>query len=177
MIQKWELDATNPRDYNAVVARRGREFILRLTTGADIILALQQFAIDHKIRFAKIHACFMGGLQPCKYMVWAPDSKDPDNWHHEEEATIHNLSMLLSMSGQISIRPRGETEEPFAAIHFVTGGAWDVPTVGGHLCEGSIVKGVCEVYVTEIVGIDVLWPSDIDPEKDQFPENWYKKVE
>lgn len=177
MTQKWELDARNPSDYNAVEARRGREFILRLTTGADIVLAIQKFARDHNIRFAKIHACFMGGLQPAKFLMWAPDSSDPDNWHHEEAATIQNLSMLLSMSGQISIRPRGDKEEPFAAIHFVTGGAWDVPTMGGHLLEGSIVKGVCEVYVTEILGIDVLWPSDIDPHAEEFPENWYKEVE
>lgn len=176
MKQKWELDAETSEDYNVVEARRGREFVLRLTTGADVVLAINKFARDYNIRYAKINCCFMGGLQPAKFYVWAPDSRDPDNWHHEEEATVHNLSMLLSMSGQISIRPRGDKEEPFAAIHFVTGGAWDVPTVGGHLCEGSIVKGVCAVYVTEILGIEVLWPSDIDPRTDEFPENWYKEV-
>ncbi len=50
------MDAGKPNEYHSVEAKRGREFILRLTTGADVYLALQQFAIDHGIRFAKIHA-------------------------------------------------------------------------------------------------------------------------
>ena len=51
-----------PDEYHAVECQRGREFIIRLTTGADVFLAVQKFAIDQKIRFAKIHAAFMGGL-------------------------------------------------------------------------------------------------------------------
>ena len=150
-----------------------------MTTGGDVCLGLQQFARDHGIRFAKIHAAFMGGLQPAKFLMWAPDTANPDNWHNESEATIQNLSMVLSMSGIIHPRPvKGGGEEPFAAIHFVTGGAWDVPPIGGHLLEGSIVKGVVELFITEILGIDVLYPSGtmIDPHADEFPENWYKEV-
>lgn len=176
MTEQWELDAKTPTEYNSVEAKRGREFILRLTTGADVVLAIQQFAKDHNIRFAKIHGMFMGGIQPCKLLMWTPDTSDPTNWHNETETTIHNLSMLLSMSGQVSVRPKGNSEEPFAAIHFVTGGAWDVPSMGGHLLEGSLVKGVCEFYITEILGIDVLWPSDHDPHASEYPENWYQKV-
>jgi len=83
------------------------------------------------------------------------------------------------MSGIIHPRPKkGGGEELFAAIHFVIGGAWDVPTLGGHLLEGTIVKGVCEVFITEILGIDVLYPQGelLDPHAEEFPENWYKAV-
>ena len=83
MTQDWELDARWPEDYHKVECQRGREFIIRMTTGTDVFLALQKFAKDHDIKFAKIHACFMGGLQPAKYLVWAPDTVDPDNWHRE----------------------------------------------------------------------------------------------
>jgi hypothetical protein len=38
------------------------------------------------------------------------------------------------------------------------------------------VKGVLEVFITEILGIDVLLPSDYDPESDVAPESWYKEV-
>lgn len=175
MKQKWELDASSPTEYHAVEAERGREFILRSTTGADVFLALQKFAIDRGIRFAKIHAAFMGGLQPARFWMWAPDTRDPKNWHNESPATVQNLSMILSMSGIIHPRTKGGKEEPFPAIHFVTGGAWDVPTVGGHLTEGTIVKGVCEVFVTEILGIDVLLPSEVTP-NEEAPENWYRNV-
>ncbi|MGD2201553.1 MAG: DNA-binding protein [Candidatus Bathyarchaeota archaeon] len=173
----WEKDADEPTEYHAVEARRGREFILRLTTGADVYKAIQRFAMDHGIRFAKIHAAFMGGLKPAKFYMWAPDTSDPDNWHNESVATVQNQSMILSMSGVIHPRIVGGEEEPFPAIHFVAGGAWDVPTIGGHLEEGTVVKGVLEIFITEILGIDVLLPSDYDPESDSAPESWYREVE
>jgi predicted DNA-binding protein with PD1-like motif len=180
MAYKWEMDASYPSEYHAVQPKRGREFILRLTTGADVFLGLQAFAVDHDIRFAKIHAAFMGGLQPARFLVWAPDTRDPGNWHNEHPMTVQNLSMVLSMSGIIHPRPvKGGGEEPFPAVHFVVGGAWDAPTVGGHLLEGSIVKGVVEVFITEIAGIDVIFPEAevIDPHAKQAPENWYKETE
>jgi len=177
MKQRWELDASNPAEYHAVEVRSGREFILRLTTGADVYLAIQQFAKDNGIRFAKIHCSFMGGFQPAKIWMWTPDPHDPENWHNESVATIYNLSMVLSMSGMIHPRIVKGEEEPFPAIHYAIGGAWDVPTVGGHLGEGTIVKGVCEVFITEILGIEVLLPSDYDPNSDTAPENWYKETE
>ena len=180
MPYEWETDASHPAEYHNVEVQRGREIIIRLTTGSDVFLALQQFARDHDIRFAKIHAAFMGGLQPARFLVWAPDTRDPDNWHNEEPRTLHNLSMILAMSGIIHPRPvQGGGEEPFPAIHFVTGGAWDAPTVGGHLVEGSIVKGVLEIFITEITGIDVIYPEAevIDPLAAQFPENWYEETD
>ncbi len=179
MAHPWEMDATHPAEYHSVEVKRGREFILRLTTGADVFLACQAFAKDHNIRFAKIHAAFMGGLQPAKFLVWTPDTTDPENWHNETAMEIQNLSMVLAMSGVIHPRPvKGGGEEPFPAIHFVTGGAWNTPTIGGHLVSGSIVKGVVECFITEIEGIDVLYPegATIDPHAEAFPENWYKQV-
>ena len=174
--ESWEKDASKLNEYHSVEAKRGREFILRLTTGADVYLALQQFAVEHGIRFGKIHAAFMGGLQPAKFLMWAPDTQNPDNWHNESEVTIQNQSMILSMSGVIHPRIMKGEEEPFPAIHFVTGGAWDVPPIGGHLNEGTIVKGVLEIFITEILGIDVLLPSGYDPESDEAPESWYKEI-
>ena len=179
-MYKWEMDASHPAEYHAVNVKRGREFIIRMTTGADVFLALQQFAKDHDIRFAKIHAAFMGGLQPARFLVWTPNTQEPETWHNESAMTIQNLSMVLSMSGIIHTRPiQGGGDEPFPAIHFVTGGAWDVPTIGGHLLDGSIVKGVVEIFITEILDIDVLYPEGvmIDPHAEEFPENWYKEVE
>lgn len=172
--EKWQLDASDPCEYHYVEARRGREFLLRMTTGTDIIMALTQFGMDKDIRFAKVHAAFMGGLQPAILKVWTPDPRDPSNWHTEMPATIHNLSMILSMSGMISIRSDGKTEKPYAVAHIVIGGGWDVPTIGGHLMEGSIVKGVLEVFITELLDIDVI----VSPFKDQMrgSENWYKEV-
>lgn len=178
MKQTWELPASHPTEYHVVEARRGREFILRLTTGADVFQAIQRFARDRAIRFGKIHAVFMGGLQPARFLVWTPDTKDPDNWHNESPLTIQNLSMILSLSGILHVKSRDGKEEVFPAIHFIIGGAWDVPTVGGHLLEGCIVKGVCEVFITEILGIDVLPPEGrmADPHAQEYPENWYREV-
>jgi predicted DNA-binding protein with PD1-like motif len=172
----WEKDATHPAEYHYVECQRGREFIIRLTTGADVYKAIQQFAKDKGIKFGKIHAAFMGGFSPARMYVWVPDTENPENWHMEKPAQYDNLSMLISMSGMIHTRIKDGKYEPFPAIHYVIGGAWDVPTVGGHLTEGSIVKGVVEVFITEILGIEELLPSDYDPASDGAPEEWYKEV-
>ena len=177
MTEIWERDAVTPDEYHCVEAIRGREFIIRLTTGADVFLAIQKFAIENNITFAKIHAAFMGGLQPAKYLVWAPDTTDPDNWHKEAVATTANLSMVLAFGGMIHPRPGKDGKpEPFPAIHFVAGGAWDCPTFGGHLEQGSIVKGVLECVITEITGIETLSPVERVYVDDEYPENWYKKI-
>jgi predicted DNA-binding protein with PD1-like motif len=178
MKEKWESDASHPAEYHEVEAKYGRVYILRLNTGADAYQAIQQFAKDKNIRFGKIHASFMGGFQPAKMLVWAPDKQDPDNWHNESILTVHNMGMLSSMSGIIHPRIIDGREEPFPAIHMVIGGAWDVPTIGGHLAEGTIVKGVLEVFITELLGIDVLFPSTVlkDPLTHGAPENWYKEI-
>jgi hypothetical protein len=40
--------------------------------------------------------------------------------------------------------------------------------------EGSIVKGVLEVFITEIVGLEVVHPEEVPgPHAEEFPENWY----
>ncbi len=77
--QAWESPAQTPTDYHCVETRRGREFILRLTTGADPNLAIARFAVEQNIRFGKVHATFMGAFKPLKYLVWAPDPRDPEN--------------------------------------------------------------------------------------------------
>jgi len=173
MTEAWMHDAQTPTEHHSVEYKSGREHILRMTTGVDLWLAIQQFAIDNKIRFARIHSAFMGGLQPARFLVWAPDSKDADNWHHEAPMEIQNLSMILALGGIIHVREVGGKEEPFPAIHFVTGGAWDVPTIGGHVLEGSIVKGVFELFITEIEGIDVIYGPCFG---ENFPENWYREL-
>lgn len=174
----WELPAQSPEDYFFVEAERGREFIVRLPDGADPLKAISKFASDHGIRFGKVHAAYMGAFKPAKYLAWAPDARDPKNWHHEEVATVENLSMLLACAGMIGVKKnyRGE-EESFVALHFVSGGAWDTATFGGHLFEGTKIAGVMAFYITEIVGIDVIPPTQEEgTDQDGFPENWYRQV-
>lgn len=127
----WEREAVHPAEYHSVEAKRGREFIVRMTTGADVYKSLQQFAKDKKIRFGKIHAAFMGGFSPAKMYFWTPNNKDPANWHSETCTSFDNLSMLISMNGMIHTRIVDGKPEPFPAIHYAIGGGWNVPTVGG----------------------------------------------
>ena len=51
----WESEASKPTEYHCVEARRGREFIIRMTTDTDVYKALQQFVKDKKIKFGRIH--------------------------------------------------------------------------------------------------------------------------
>ena len=100
----WESDAVSEDAYHYVECTRGREFIIRLTSGADVYKAIQKFAIAKEITFGKIHAAFMGGFSPAKMYFWVPDTENPENWHMEKIATYDNLSMLISMSGMIPTR-------------------------------------------------------------------------
>ncbi len=174
----WELPAQKPEDYFFVETGRGREFLVRLPDGADPLKAISKFAADKGIRFGKVHAAYMGAFRPAKYLMWAPDTRNLDNWHHEEVATVENLSMLLTCAGMIGIKKGYDgKEETFVALHFVSGGAWDCPNFGGHLVEGTKVAGVMAFYVTEITGIDVIPPTlEEGEEADGFPENWYQEV-
>ncbi len=173
MADRWCEDASTPVDYHAVRIESGREFVFRLTTGADVWRGIQQFAVDHGVRFARIGGAFMGGLQPARFLVWAPHPEDPGIWHHEEPRQIDELSMILAMGGMIHPRIAGEAEEPFPAVHFVAGGSWNVPSFGGHLLPGSRVKGSFEFFITELSGIDVI-PGP--PDMHNFPENWYRET-
>ena len=173
----WQLDASNSKEYHCCEATRGREFILRMTTGADPVLAIENFAREKNIRFAKVHSTFMGAFKPCKYFVWAPDNTNPNNWHNESIAVNNNLSMLCAIGGMIGQRPLADGgEEPFVAMHFVSGGAWDTTTFGGHLVEGTKIVGCMQVFVTEILDIEVLHPVDEFNEGYTFPENWYQNT-
>lgn len=156
---------------------RGREFLIRMNTGADPVLAIERFVKEKNIRFGKVHATFMGAFKPCKYFVWAPDTTNPDNWHNEAVAVNHNLSMLCAVGDMIGVRPSKDGgEEPFVAMHFVSGGAWDTGTFGGHIVEGTTVVGCMQVFITELVDIDVLNPVDEYGEAYSFPENFYKST-
>lgn len=172
-MHDWEKDAVNPNEYHSCEAARGREFIIRLTTGADPLLAIRQFAIDNDIKFGKIHSTFMGAFQPTRYDKWVPNVHDPDDWHQEIAATNHNLAMLCAIGGMISQRPKKDgTDETFVAMHFAAGGAWDTAMFGGHLEEGTRVKGVMCVFVTELLDIEVEYQANVKP-GDRFPENFY----
>jgi predicted DNA-binding protein with PD1-like motif len=161
--------------YKLVECKRGREWIFGVSSGDDLWHALQQFALDNDIKFAKIHAAFMGGFEPAKFMIWAPDNKNPANKHHEMEYELQNLSMLLSLGGIIHLRKTTDgTMEPFPAVHFVIGGGWNVPTVGGHIHPGTIVHGNLRLFITEITGIEEFFPEG--DENSSGPEAWYRKI-
>ena len=163
--KRWFEETTGPEGYLAVEGRTGREFILRIASGTDIYKAIKQFAKDKKIKVAKIHAAFMGGLQPAKFHMYAPDTVDPDNWANESETSEEKFSMVVSMSGIIQY---DGISEPTVKIHFVNAGKWDVQPFGGHLSPGSIVKGLFNVFVTELSGLELVHREGV--------EDWFKEV-
>lgn len=177
-LPEWQRDAAELDEFHYCEAGRGREFILKLNTGTDPVLAVENFARKLNIKYGKIHAAFMGGFYPARYFMWARDTANPENWHHEEAAVNTNLSLLTSLSGLIAqrINDKGE-QETFAAMHFVAGGAWDVPCIMGHLLEGTRVKGSMEFFITELLDIEVMPPVDIsDGVFKVFPENFYRNT-
>lgn len=174
----WQRDASVPSEYHTCEMTRGREFMIRLMTGADPTLAIQRFAKENNVKYGKIHATFMGGFQPTKYYVWIPDYQDPENWHREGVAVNTNLTMLSAIGGMISQRPIEGTDEtePYVAMHFVAGGGWDAPTLTGHLVEGTLVKGCMQCFITELLDVEALAPVDVWNEAYTYPENFYRNT-
>ena len=129
-------------DKNVAIITFNRPEAMNALTGvthAELGQALDEANKDKNIKVAKIHAAFMGGLQPTKFLMYAPDTIDPENWANESETTEEKHSMIVSMSGIIQYDGVGE---PTVKIHFVNAGAWDVQPFGGHLSPGSICHGL-----------------------------------
>ena len=55
-LPAWQLDATTPDEYHCCEMRRGREFLVRMMTGADPSLAIARFAQENNIRFGRPEA-------------------------------------------------------------------------------------------------------------------------
>lgn len=175
--EAWQLDAATPTEHHHCECSRGREFLIRMNTGADPVLAIEQFAKDHGIRYGKVHATFMGAFNPCKYLKWTPDTANPDNWHNETIATNENLTMLCSIGGIISQRPtEAGGEETFLAAHFVSGGCWDAGMISGHLEVGTKVVGCMQCFITELTDLEVLKPVDEYGIAYTRPENWHRSL-
>ena len=48
-LPAWQLDATTPDEYHCCEMRRGREFLVRMMTGADPSLAIAHFAKENNM--------------------------------------------------------------------------------------------------------------------------------
>lgn len=176
-MKDWQKDAKNSSDYHCCETKRGREFIIRLTTGADPVKAIARFAEEQGVRYGKVHAPFMGAFRKTRYLMWVPNTKNAQEWHCETVAESNSLSSICALGGMIGVRPTREGgEESFVAMHFVVGASWDSAVFGGHLEEGTEVAGTFQVFVTELLDIEALKPDDLYDEEFTWPQNWYKNI-
>lgn len=174
---EWQRPSDEIDDFLSCEFSVGRQFMVRLTDGADPVIALANFAKKKNIRFANVHNCSHGTMNPTRYNIWIYDYNDPEHWNLEGPAVNNNNTMLCALSGMISMRPDGKGgEEPFAAVHFVSGGCWDSGTICGHLLEGSRVRGTWQVVVSEVLGVEQLNPNDFMGPDYKFPPNWFREL-
>lgn len=176
-LENWQKNAETLDSYFCCEAVRGREYVLRLTTGADPVLAIAKFAHDNGIKYGKVHAPFMGAFSTTKYLMWAPNTEEPKNWHTEVIATCDHVCSICALGGMIGIRPKKlGGEESFVAMHFVAGASWETAIFGGHLEVGTRVAGTFQLFVTELLNIEALKPVDLYNEEFTWPQNWYKNI-
>ena len=176
-MEIWQKDSIRKDSFFSCEARRGREFIIRLTTGADPVLAIAKFAEKNNVKYGKVHAPFMGAFRKTRYLMWVPNLANPEEWHSETIAENNHLSSICALGGMIGRRPTPEGgEEAFVAMHFVAGASWDSATFGGHLEMGTEVAGTFQVFVTELLDIEVLKPIDLYNEEYTWPQNWYRNT-
>jgi len=181
--KEWWDDEVPPEGYYQVEVKRGREFLLRISNGQDILDVLQRFAVKNKIMVARVHTAYMGAVKPQVYLKYVPhpDRIDPNSaskyvkefeikrWMQEIPVTEHNLGMVLSLSGLIV--PKNLGEPPEVKIHFVSGASWESELTGGHMEPGTRVSGEFSVFVTELTGIEMVWA---DGKKFSY-EHWFKE--
>lgn len=182
--KEWWDDEVPPEGYYQVEPKRGREFILKICNGQDVLDVVQRFAVKNNITIARIHTAYMGAFKPQVYLKYVPHPEriDPESaskyledvegkrWMQEIPVTTDNLGMILSLNGFIV--PKAPGEPPEVKIHFLTGASWDSELTGGHMEPGTKVSGEFCCFVTELTGLDIIWA---DGQKFAY-EHWFKEI-
>lgn len=122
----------------AHVFETGREFLLRLPTGSDLVPSLTDFAKHHGVQAGWIN--YLGAISHASLRYYNQDEQRYEDFeiaqHLEVLAGIGNISLLDG--------------EPFIHTHMALADR-DGKAIGGHVNSGTIVFAI-EVRVEEILG-------------------------
>jgi predicted DNA-binding protein with PD1-like motif len=126
-------------------AETGRNFILRLEDGEILHEVLEQFAIDHRIKAAKLMV--VGGADKGSRLVVGPrESRAPK---------IEPMEIILDDAHEVTgfgTIFRNESGDPISHIHLSCGRGESVRT--GCARRGVKVWLVMEVVITELLGTE-----------------------
>lgn len=144
--------ARNPRT-RAGVGNFGRVLAIRLAPGEDVLPSMIQLLADAGIAQGVI----LSGVASLQHASLRNIHTFPENWpirvQDRHTTRIEGPLEILAMQGNVAPAPDGST---FIHCHleFSTGNP-PATTYGGHLLEDTIVGTTCEIYIAELVGVDM----------------------
>ncbi len=116
---------------------RGKDYVLRLVRGEDVMECLKKFASDHGPMLASVSG--IGAVDACRLGIYSLKDKKYIEKSFEDEFEI------LSITGNISTKEG----EPYVHVHMVVGDR-EMQVKGGHLDYARIaVTGEIFIKVYE----------------------------
>jgi len=120
------LNETSPREATVQVKPSGRDYLVRLERGEDVLERLKVFADRYRIGFASVQA--IGTFQRVTLGYYDVEARAYRNELVDEPVEV------LSMLGNIT---HGEDGERIVHAHLTVGFA-DYTTRGGHLVDATV---------------------------------------
>lgn len=144
--------ARNPRT-RAGVGRFGRVLVIRLAPGEDVLPSMAQLLDDAGID----NGVILSGVASLRHASVRNIVHFPPQWpirpDMRKRTTIPGPLEVLALQGNVAPQPGGGT---FIHCHAdFSLGAPAAVTYGGHLLDDTIVGTTCEIYIGELVDLDV----------------------
>lgn len=144
----------------AGIGRFGRVLVIRLGPGEDVLPAMQRFLDDAELT----NGVILSGVASLRHASVRNIFRFPEQWpitaDMRKQTTIPGPLEVLAMQGNVAPKEDGGL---FIHCHleFSLGAPAGV-TYGGHLIENTIVGTTCELFIAEVVDLDVRRVHDED---------------
>ena len=151
----------------AGVARFGRVLVVRLGPGEDLLPAMEQILLDAEFESAAILSGVASLEQASVRNIFRLPASYPITSDDRRITTIPGPLEVLAMQGNVAPK-----EDGGLVIHCHADfslGAPPAVTYGGHLIENTIVATTCELYVAELLDLEVRRKQD---DVTHAPEIW-----
>jgi hypothetical protein len=149
-----EFETIETKNYLSRLGRTGRLFVVRLKTGKDLLITLNDVVQEKKIEAAVILSgvglLASANLRNCKSLPKNFPITDLNRSFQQFNVPLE----ILSMSGNISMAEGKPLLHSHITLSYVIDGT--IRVVGGHLIDGCIVHGFAEIIIMELTDIDMI---------------------
>ena len=138
----------------------GRVIVARLKPGSDLLSSIREIVIKESIKagviISGVGLLGEANLRNCKSLPIEYPITDENRTFTSFKRPLE----ILSLSGNISL-----TEiEPLVHAHITLSYVEEdtIGVIGGHLMEGCVIHGFAEVFLMELLDIEMVKRSDVE---------------